>query len=204
MVQIENDVYTQIGLVMLIGLGAKNSILIVAFAKEQYERGMPLVEAALEAARLRFRPAHDDGARIHCRLRAAVDRIRRGIRRAPDHRHDGDRRHGGGDVSSADSSFPPSSLWSRSCRALRRTHPAEIPYLHRLKETDMRASFYIGIAVAAVTCCARMHRRPELQAAAGRGTGKLPCAGAAAGIAGRFARGPEVVRGFPRSAARRI
>src|ERR1700756_1262819 len=46
----------QIGLVMLIGLGAKNSILIVAFAKEEYERGRPLVEAALDGARLRFRP----------------------------------------------------------------------------------------------------------------------------------------------------
>ena len=56
MVQIENDVYTQIGLVMLIGLAAKNSILIVAFAKEEYERGKPLVDAALDAARLRFRP----------------------------------------------------------------------------------------------------------------------------------------------------
>jgi HAE1 family hydrophobic/amphiphilic exporter-1 len=56
MVQIENDVYTQIGLVMLIGLGAKNSILIVAFAKEEYERGRPLADAALEAARLRLRP----------------------------------------------------------------------------------------------------------------------------------------------------
>jgi len=49
-------VYSQIGLVMLIGLAAKNSILIVAFAKDQYERGMPLAEAALEAARLRLRP----------------------------------------------------------------------------------------------------------------------------------------------------
>ena len=55
-VQIENDVFSQIGLVMLIGLAAKNSILIVAFAKDLYERGMPLAEAALEAARLRLRP----------------------------------------------------------------------------------------------------------------------------------------------------
>jgi HAE1 family hydrophobic/amphiphilic exporter-1 len=41
---------------MLIGLGAKNSILIVAFAKEMYEQGRPLADAALEAARLRLRP----------------------------------------------------------------------------------------------------------------------------------------------------
>ena len=56
MVQIENDVYSQIGLVMLIGLAAKNAILIVEFAKERYEGGMGLTEAALAAARLRLRP----------------------------------------------------------------------------------------------------------------------------------------------------
>ncbi len=56
MVQIESDVYSQIGLVMLIGLAAKNAILIVEFAKDAYENGQPLVEAALAAGRLRLRP----------------------------------------------------------------------------------------------------------------------------------------------------
>jgi HAE1 family hydrophobic/amphiphilic exporter-1 len=56
MVQIENDVYSQIGLVMLIGLAAKNAILIVEFAKDAFDNGKPLVEAALEGARLRLRP----------------------------------------------------------------------------------------------------------------------------------------------------
>jgi len=51
-----NDIYFQIGLVTLIGLSAKNAILIVEFANKRYEAGMPAVEAAIEAAKLRFRP----------------------------------------------------------------------------------------------------------------------------------------------------
>ncbi len=56
MQHMDNDVYSQIGLVMLIGLAAKNAILIVEFAKKQYEQGRPLMEAALGGARLRLRP----------------------------------------------------------------------------------------------------------------------------------------------------
>jgi HAE1 family hydrophobic/amphiphilic exporter-1 len=54
--EFDNNVYAQIGLVMLVGLTAKNAILIVEFAKAQLDAGRPLVEAALEGARLRLRP----------------------------------------------------------------------------------------------------------------------------------------------------
>ena len=53
---IEFNVYAQIGLVMLIGLAAKNAILIVEFAKAEFENGKPLFDAALEGAKLRLRP----------------------------------------------------------------------------------------------------------------------------------------------------
>jgi HAE1 family hydrophobic/amphiphilic exporter-1 len=52
----DNNVYVQIGLIMLIGLAAKNAILIVEFAKAKHEEGQGVQEAAIEAARLRFRP----------------------------------------------------------------------------------------------------------------------------------------------------
>ena len=51
-----NDIYFQIGLITLVGLAAKNAILIVEFASQKMEEGMPVMQAAIEAARLRFRP----------------------------------------------------------------------------------------------------------------------------------------------------
>jgi multidrug efflux pump len=51
-----NDIYFQIGLITLVGLAAKNAILIVEFASQKMEEGMPVAQAALEAARMRFRP----------------------------------------------------------------------------------------------------------------------------------------------------
>ena len=54
--QMVNNVYAQIGMVMLIGLAAKNAILIVEFARLEYEKGKPLIEATLTGARLRLRP----------------------------------------------------------------------------------------------------------------------------------------------------
>jgi multidrug efflux pump len=53
---IENDVYFQIGLVTLIGLAAKNAILIVEFASQRHREGLSVFDAAMDAARLRFRP----------------------------------------------------------------------------------------------------------------------------------------------------
>jgi len=53
---LDNDVYCQVGLVMLVGLASKNAILIVEFAEQLRERGLPLVDATVEAARIRLRP----------------------------------------------------------------------------------------------------------------------------------------------------
>jgi HAE1 family hydrophobic/amphiphilic exporter-1 len=56
LMRFDNNVYVQIGNIMLIGLAAKNAILIVEFAKAKHEEGMSVEDAALESARLRFRP----------------------------------------------------------------------------------------------------------------------------------------------------
>ena len=57
---LENNIYFQIGLVMLVGLVAKNAILIVEFAKDEVEKGNNAVDAVIKAAHLRFRPIGRD------------------------------------------------------------------------------------------------------------------------------------------------
>jgi multidrug efflux pump len=54
--RLDNNIFTQIGLVVLIGLAAKNAILIVEFARQREKAGVPRAEAILEAAKLRLRP----------------------------------------------------------------------------------------------------------------------------------------------------
>ncbi len=89
----QNNIYTQIGLVMLIGLAAKNAILIVEFAKDGYEKGKPLLDAALEGARIAPAPDSHDVVRVHLRLFAALVRQRLRSRRASRPRIDRDRRN---------------------------------------------------------------------------------------------------------------
>ena len=83
--RIDNNLYVQIGLVLLIALSAKNAILIVEVAREMRAAGKPILESALEAARARFRPDPDDVVRVHPgRCAAGVrDRRRRQSRANP-------------------------------------------------------------------------------------------------------------------------
>jgi len=86
---LDNNILTQVGFIVLIGLAAKNAILIVEFAKQLEDRGRDRRAAAVESARLRLRPDPDDLVCLHLRRHAAGVGDRRRLRIAPgarDHR----------------------------------------------------------------------------------------------------------------------
>ncbi len=83
----DSGVFSQIGLVMIIGLAAKNAILIVEFSKAEHERGASLTEAALAAARLRLRPILMTALCVHSRRRAPGHRDGGRCRFAANPRH---------------------------------------------------------------------------------------------------------------------
>ena len=93
---LDNDVYFQVGLLTTVGLAVKNAILIVEFAKEFYEQGATLREAALQAARERLRPILMTSLAFVCGVFPAGDRERRRRCGADRHRHGGGGRHGHG------------------------------------------------------------------------------------------------------------
>ena len=128
--RLSDNVYAQVGLITLIGLAAKNAILIVEFAKQRVDHGMDLNKATLEAIRLRLRPILMTSLAFHLRYLTADLRQRRRSRRPPDHRMDSIRRHACGylyrDIYGACvvCSDHPTGIWEKETGRTKKRTPA--------------------------------------------------------------------------------